>query len=84
MKIICKRVYERAGDGAPVSYRTRYYRYYDGKHASVGGRKDATRMDAPLAAQVCAQLLTIAGPGWEVIDQDAEIKRERKPAKAAA
>lgn len=66
--IIRKRVYVKAADGEPISYRTKYYRYYDGKHASVGSKQDAVHMDSALAAQVCAQLNQIAGEGWEVAD----------------
>lgn len=80
--IIRKRFETKAVDGSVISYRTKYYRYYDGKHASSGSKADATNMDAALAKTVCSQLNAIAGKGWEVCNREDTPPRDRKPPKA--
>lgn len=83
-KIIAKRNYVKAADGTIVAYETKYYHFYDGKHASAGAKIDAVRMDADFAEMVCAQLNTIAGTGWWVMDEEDSPAREKrvKPTKA--
>lgn len=85
-KIICKRFYERTADGTPISYRTKYYRHYDGitGRASVGSKCDAVRMEPAFAETVCSQLNTIAGSGWTIVDPDAKPERDKKLPKAEA
>ena len=75
--IVRKRFYVKAADGSPISYRTKYYRYYDGKHASVGSKCDAVHMDRELADQVCRQLNAIAGEGWEVAHEEDTPQRAK-------
>lgn len=79
--IIRRRFETKAVDGSVIAYRTKYYRYYDGKHASVGSKCDATSMDPALAKTVCAQLNTIAGAGWEVCNPEDKPPRDKKPPK---
>jgi hypothetical protein len=82
-KIICKRFCDKAPDGTVTSYRTKYYRYYDGKHASVGSRGDAVKLDPPTAETVVRQLNQIAGEGWQAMDEDAKVERIPLPRKSA-
>jgi len=82
-KVICKRFCDKAPDGTITRYRTKYYRYYDGKRASVGSKGEAVRLSEATAAQVAAQLNQIAGEGWTLMDPDAKPERLPRPRKAA-
>lgn len=79
-KIIAKRDCTKGPDGTVVAYRTKYYRYYDGKHASVGPKIDAVRIEDEMAAKVCEQLNAVAGDGWWVMNPDEKPPRMAKAA----
>jgi hypothetical protein len=83
-KIIAKRDCTKGPDGTVVAYRTKYYRYYDGKRASVGPKAEAVRIDDGLAPKVCEQLNAVAGDGWWVMDPESKPPRLPGPAKVGA
>lgn len=82
-KIIAKKCYERAPDGTPVAYRTKYYHYFDGDKSRpiLGSKQDAVRVNETEAEAILRQLNTLSS-GFFALQPDESPQRDRKPPKA--
>jgi hypothetical protein len=83
-KLIAKKFYDRAPDGTPVAYRTKYYHYYDGHKSRpvMGAKADAVHVSESEAETICRQLNSMAGGGFFCMNPTEKPERDRKPPKA--